>query len=752
MSVRSIASVLSLLFLGCAVATARQPGNAERNEYTISLPAPQTQTVNMSLHLREVDVGEVRLVLPTWRPGRYILNEHAGAVRWARASTPGGRELPMEKKTKNTWVVRTDGSDEVVVEYQMYANQLGIRTMHVDDSHAFLDGSAVYMYWPERRDEPALVNVEAPDDWRISTGLERAPGARGDVFYAPDFDVLVDSPFEIGIHDVLEFEVRGIPHEIVIWQAPDDYDREGFIDDFAAITEVQAEMFGGLPYERYVFQVHATNRAGGATEHLNSTILQTSPDIFWDEDRYERWLSVVSHELFHVWNVKHVRPAGIKPYDYTDENYTKLLWVAEGTTSYYDDLMLVRAGIQDVDDYLDGLANRIEYIRDHPGAEVQSLEESSFDAWIKFNRRTPDSVNTTVSFYSKGALVSWLLDLVIRTESDGAASLDGVWRDLFAEFPYDGPGYTPDDFQRICESRAGTSLDWFFDAYVRSTDPLEYDPYLAAVGLRLEMDHEEEGEENGEDEPDAYLGIATRSENGFPGVRHVRADGPAYDAGVIAGDLLVSLNGRRLHGSLNDAIDRLEPGDPVTLTLSRDDVIREVDFVAAEEPGPELSLELVEDPTDAQRAAFQSWTGQPWPDEEAETEEAVAQVLDDLHRLAAEADGEAYFALFSDEAVFLGTDATERWTLDEFRAFAEPHFSKGRGWTYRVRDRWITVEDDTAWFDEVLDNERLGECRGSGVLVRVDGEWLLAQYNLAIPIPNALADDVVRRIREREGR
>lgn len=732
--------------------------SAPRVEYTISLPRPQTQTVDLSVRLRDVRADEVELVLPTWRPGRYVINEHAGEVRWYRAQAEDGSVLPIQKTSKNTWLVETGGANEVIVEYQMYANQLGIRTMHVDDSHAFLDGSAVFMHWPERRWEPALVRVDAPEDWRISTGLERASGVAGDVFEAPDYDILVDSPFEIGLHDLLEFEVDGVPHEIVVWQAPDEYDREGWIEDFAAIVEAQAEIFGGLPYERYVFQIHATKRARGATEHFNSTIIQYPPDIFHDDDRYLGFLGIVSHEMFHTWNVKRFRPAGIKPYDYTNENYTQLLWVAEGTTSYYDDLTLARAGIMEVDKYLERLGNSIEQIRDLPGAKVQSLAASSFDAWIKFNKPSADRVNTTVSFYSKGALVSLLLDLLIRTETGNESSLDDVVADLFEEFPHKGPGFTPEDFQRIAEARAGVSLDWFFEAYVRGVAPLDFEPYLGVVGLELveEEDDDASSDDDDEetDEEEAYLGIDTNAQNGFPVVRSVRADGPAWEAGVIAGDTLLALNGRRLHDSLSDAVDRLEPGDDVTLTLSRDDMIREITMLAAPVPGPDLELRRLEDATEAQRAAFESWLDQPWEEDETEAEEAVAEVLDDLHELAAGGDPDAYFALFADDAMFLGTDATERWSIEEFRAFAEPHFADGHGWTYTVEDRWVHVsgDGDTAWFDEILHNERLGECRGSGVLTRSGDDWLIAQYNLTLPVPNELIDDVVKQIREGEGR
>lgn len=754
-----VGSILGLLSVAGAHAVDRGV------HYEILLDRPQTQTVTLRVRLDEVDGPAVELKLPTWRPGRYAVLDPAGDIRWYRAEDGAGRELAVEKTDKTTWRIDTGGVRTVVMEYEIYANDLGDRTKHVDDTHAFLDAAATMMYSPERRDEPASVRVRAPEGWDIATGLEPEPGDPT-LFVAADYDVLVDSPLEIGEHDRLTFEAAGVPHEIVIWGS-EDYDAEALTEDFASIVEAQAEMFGGLPYERYVFMVHATDEAGGATEHLNSTILQTSPRSLTDDERYERWLGTVSHELFHAWNVKRMRPAGLSPYDYTSENYSRLLWVAEGTTSYYDGLMLVRAGLREPDDYLDDLADAVEDQSHRPGRHVQSLEQSSFDAWIKFNVPSPDRVNTTVSFYAKGALVSLLLDMAIREASGTGsnregASLDHVMGDLFAATGWGSRGYTPERFQAAAERRAGRDLDAFFERYVRGTAELDVESALGVVGLELRQDDEEDpeaeegdgedddGEEDDgdeEDEPDTYLGLDLDPEGTIAAVRE---DGPSFEAGIQVGDRLLALDGKESTGSeLDDLLADVAPGERIELAVMRRGRLHTLAFDAARRDAAEWTIRRVEAPTDAQRTAYEQWLGQPWPED---AEAAIAAVLADWHAAAAASDRDRYVGHLAEETVFLGTDASERWDREAFLVYLTPHFERGDGWTFAPRERRITVAEDgrTAWFDELLDSATYGELRGSGVLIR-DGEaWKIAQYNLSIPLPNELARDIVEQISTHE--
>jgi predicted metalloprotease with PDZ domain len=650
---RRVSRVVAMIVAGLvAGGCATSAGAGDGVEYTVSLDAARTQMVDVAMRVPDVRGPELDVVLPSWRPGRYVISDPAGGVRGVEATDADGAPLDVRKVDKSTWRVTTGGAGEVVVRYRVYANDLGGRTRHADDSHAFLSGESVFMHVPERRGDGVRVRVEAPDGWWIATGLEPVPG-RPDVVTAPSYDVLMDSPLEIGLHDRHVFEVDGRPHEIVVWPTGIDYDATRLQEDFARIVETQTAIFGRMPYERYVFLMHVGAGAGGGTEHLNSTIMQTSRSALEgsrDESRsYQRLLGLVAHEFFHTWNVKQLRPAGIHPYDYARENYTDLLWVAEGTTDYYDGLTLVRAGLVKPRRYLDRLAGSFASLRDRPGARVQSVSESSFDAWIKFNRRTPDGVNSTVSFYSKGALVSLLLDLEIRRHTGGRRGLDEVMRLMFERFPLSGPGYTQADIVAVVEEVSGTGFGDFFARYVDSTDPLPLSEAFEVVGLELRFEPREEGEDEDADDADdgddgddadadedgdegdgsadddpapepprdpplrAYLGLDLSDGGGRTTVRVARADGPAYEAGVIAGDQIVAMDGRRLRAS--DKKGRLaarEPGDTVRLTIFRRDELRTIDVVLAGRPDGTWKLTRTKEPTAAQEAAYASWLGQAW--------------------------------------------------------------------------------------------------------------------------------------------
>ncbi len=614
----------------CLTTALRSPAQSNSPvEYVVALREPQTQMVEMMMTVRGVAGPTLEVMLPVWRPGRYALVEASGTVRDVRARTPGGAALSCEKIDKSAWrvgaVAGATLEEGVVVEYRVYANSIGDRTRHVDDTHAFLSPAAVFVYAPELRDRPVRVSMDIPREWRVATGLtavDRSANPR--TFHADSYDVLADSPIEAGIQERLSFEVDGVPHEIAVWGAPPvgrEDQRHRMPEDFARIVRAQAAIFGDVPYRRYVYLIHVSPVAGGGTEHLNSTIMQTAPATFETRDRYERFLRLVSHEMFHTWNVKQLRPAGLKPYDYQRENYTRLLWVAEGTTSYYEDVVLVRAGLLKPDEYIRSVASAIGAWRDRPGAGVQSLEESSFDAWVKFNRSTPDSVNSTVSFYDGGALASLALDMEVRRRSGNGASLDTVMRDLYRRFPLDGPGYTTEDVIGALERAAGGDFDEFFARHIAGVEPMDFEGALAVAGLELSRKQEPPKKDDADasaSEEDgaglAYIGVNVTARDGLAVVSSVGADGPAYAAGVIAGDAIVALNGRRVAGAdLDSHLKRLRPGETVRLTLFRYDVLREIAFEAMERPKEKWSLTRVEEPSDMQRAVYESWLGKEWP-------------------------------------------------------------------------------------------------------------------------------------------
>jgi predicted metalloprotease with PDZ domain len=577
-------------------------------EYNVSLREPQTQTLSIRMVVRELSSPTFDVALPVWRPGKYSVLNPAGAVSNVRAQTTSGKTLPISKVDKTTWRVQTGGASEVEVSYTVYANSLNDRTRHVDDTHAFLSGSAVFFYAPNRRGDAVTVHLDLPPGWKIASGLAHAEGDPSTLL-ASSYDVLMDSPIEAGQHDVLRFVTKGIPHEIVIWGNP-AYDGDRLAHDFEKIVDAEAEIFGELPYDRYVFMIHAAPGLGGGTEHLNSTIMQLPLRSFEDEDNYQRVLSLASHELFHAWNVKRLRPAALRTIDFSKENYTDLLWFCEGTTSYYDDLIVVRAGLNSPDAYLRTLSEAIHQLRNRPGARVQSLAESSFDAWIKFNHPTPDDVNTTVSYYEAGAMASFLFDLQLRSKTGNRVSLDTLMREMYTRFPASGPGFTTRDLIEVASAIASVSFEPFFQQYISGVERYPFEELLDVVGLELSLGGKAEHEAPAK----AYIGLSLQGVDGVSTVRAVFSDGPAYVAGIYPGDDIVALDGRRFSAAdlTNHIETRMNPGDSAQLQVMRRNRLRLVNIVLGSKPAGRWQLRRVSKPTPAQKRAYASWLNQEW--------------------------------------------------------------------------------------------------------------------------------------------
>ncbi|MBS0197050.1 MAG: M61 family metallopeptidase [Planctomycetes bacterium] len=609
------ALLLGFLAISLFAASASRAAEPPRVEYTIDATLARTQMISVSMTIRGWHGLLLDVHLPVWRPGRYEVLDLAGAVRDVSATDAADRPLSLEKTAKSSWRVNTLGADTVTVSYRIYANSLGNRTRHADSTHAFLSGAAVFMYCHELRDQPARINIKAPPGWKTATGLSPDADAPS-MLFAPDYDTLVDSPIEIGEHEVRTFDVAGTPHEIVIWGDAAAVPAKA-ADDFARIAQVQHDMFGGFPYRRYVFLTHIAPGIGGGTEHLNSTIIQARPTLGETAKDYRNFLALVSHELFHTWNVKQFRPAGLSPYDYSRENYTDLLWVAEGATSYYDELLCVRAGVWEPRQYLDNLAKLIDGELARPGLSVQSVAESSFDAWVKFNRPSPDSVNSTVSFYNKGALVNLLLDMEIRTRTSGAKGLDDLMRALYKRYPAAGPGYTTADILNILQELTGTDFAPFFADYVRGVKELPLADALACVGLELKrVPRKDEGVEPVTHDTlsqEPYIGLDLRDADGAAVVSAVRTDGPAYAAGIIADDQIVALDGQRLRAAdLNARLRKHQVGDEVTLTFFRRERMQTLNIKLTGKPSGELKIERTKAPTPQQKATYESWIGKTW--------------------------------------------------------------------------------------------------------------------------------------------
>ena len=581
--------------------------------YVVSMPRPHVHLLQVEMRLRWRGQAPPRadLVMPTWTPGSYLIREYARHVQDFAAREGGGRALPWTKVNKNTWRVESAGAREVVVRYDVYSNELTVRTNELNDRHAFWNNAALLMHPAGQIAAPSTLRVEPFGQWKIATGLPQVSGQRN-TFSAPNYDVLYDSPFLVSDFKEVTFDVRGVRHRIVV-DGPGNYDLERMRRDVQKVVEETSGFFADLPYENYTFMLMTHPTARGGLEHLNSTALIWRRFGFRPEADYRDFLSLVTHEYFHIWNVKLIRPDALGPFDYTNENYTRLLWVAEGVTSYYDNLLPRRAGLMTPKDYLEIVASSIQTLQGVPGRLRMSVEEASFDAWIEYYRPDENTINQAVSYYDKGAIVSLLLDMEIRRASNGARSLDDVMRALYADFGRRNRNYTPEDFQRTAERVAGTSLDDFFRRYVRGREELDYDRALAVVGLRLDTTGtSDEGGRPAAQE--AFLGATLAQEGDRLTVTNVPSGTPAYEQGLNARDQIVAVDGfRATRDFLNARLKEKRPGDSVAVTVFRNEELRTINVRLGGRAGGNYRIVPVNAPNAEQARNHRSWLGAPHP-------------------------------------------------------------------------------------------------------------------------------------------
>jgi predicted metalloprotease with PDZ domain len=480
----------------------------------------------------------------------------------------------------------------------VFANELSVRTNHLDATHGYFNGAALFFFIPEFEQQPIQVEIVPKPEWQVTTPLPAVSG-KANTFEAKDFDTLVDSPFEIGSHQIYNFEVLGKPHQLAIW-GQGNVNPEGVIEDTKKIIEVEAKIFGGLPYERYLFLLHLTNNSFGGLEHKDACSLIYARFGFRAKEKYQRFMQLVAHEFFHLWNVKRIRPKALEKFDYEQENYTTSLWFCEGTTSYYDLQIPLRAGIYDAKTFLENLSKEITQLQLIPGRKVQPLGESSFDAWIKLYRRDANSNNSQISYYLKGEMISLLLDLLIRSRQENQRSLDDVMAIMWQRFGKEEIGFTPQQLQDVIESVAQTDLGEFFNRYIDGVDELPFDEYLEPFGLRL----------NVVEEAVPYLGLTVRTENNQEMIKFVDATSPAALAGVDAGDELLAIDNLRVTADqLSDRLKDYQAGDTIKLSLFHQDQLRTLSVKLLAPQPSRYQIVQVENPTQVQQQNFAGWLG-----------------------------------------------------------------------------------------------------------------------------------------------
>lgn len=430
--------------------------------YTVSMGQPATHYFRVAMRLEglrgALPSDLLRLAMPVWTPGSYSVRDFSRNVLDLEAVDASGKRLQVERDAKDSWVVSLAGSDALEVTYRVYAFRHDTSQSYLDSDHAIINGASVFLYVDGEQSHPLTLEVVPHEGWSVvATGLEPlVPG--GWTFAAPNYDVLVDSPVEVGAQLVHSFEVRGVTHQVSIFAAK-PIDEATFVADIKRIVEHTIPIFGEVPYSRYVFLVDFTDQGYGGLEHLNSTHCIAGYLMMEPPSEYRRLLALFSHEFFHTWNVKRMRPVALGPFDYSRENYTKSLWISEGITSYFENVILRRAEIVTAPEYLDFICDDISEVKSLPSSRSQTPEESSFDTWIKLYREDENSPNVSPSYYRQGAVLGTLLDLEIRRSTGGAKALDDVMRRVYSETYKAGRGFTDDEFERACTEVSGGAAE-----------------------------------------------------------------------------------------------------------------------------------------------------------------------------------------------------------------------------------------------------------------------------------------------------
>lgn len=544
--------------------------------YQVAMSQPESHLFEITLEVRGWRSPVLDLKMPVWTPGSYLVREYSRHVQ-DFAVMAQGQPRPWWKVSKNHWQIDTSGTEDITVSYRLFANELTVRTNHLDGTHGYFNGAATFFYIPNYERSPLRLTLIPPQaTWKIATTLPPVPG-QTNTFEAPDFDTLVDSPVEIGEHTTYTFDVLGKPHQFVVW-GQSNLDAETLLQDTRKVVETEAALFGGLPYSQYLFLLHLSSQGYGGLEHKDSCTLNYSRFVFRSVEKYNRFMQLVAHEFFHLWNVKRIRPKALEVFNYDGECYTPSLWFSEGTTSYYDLLLPLRAGIYDARVFLRELSREITRFLTTPGRRVQPLGESSFDAWIKLYRRDANSDNNQISYYLKGEMVSLLLDLLIRARHGNGRSLDDVLRQMWQQFGQDEIGFLPEQLESVIAGVAGVDLHDFFQRYLHTTEDLPFDQYLEPFGLRLKPDDVSHAP--------PFTGMQVRSEHGREVIKFVEYDSPAQRAGLDAGDELLALDGLRVTADqLGDRLQDYQPGDTVEVTFFHQDELR-VDVLHLAPPRP----------------------------------------------------------------------------------------------------------------------------------------------------------------------
>ncbi|WP_444996115.1 M61 family metallopeptidase [Aliikangiella sp. IMCC44359] len=579
----------------------------------------QVDIIEPDHHLAEITIvlpkgsEQMDLMLPAWRTGKYKILNFASGVRNFSAQDKQNNTLKWQRIDKSHWRVLNPNQSEVKVKYLVYANELESRTRHIDESHAFLDATSVLMYESSQMNDIHRVKLIVPSYWKSYSGMTQTAEHE---FIAQSYHQLASSPIETGMSQLQEFSVGQQDYQLVVW-GEGNYSLDKMVKDLKRLVAQSQTIWQGYPFKKYLFIVHATSGATGATEHINSTIIQRPRFSFAPDKEYLKFLRTASHEFVHTWNVKAYRPKALVPYDYQQENYTDLLWLAEGSTSYFQERLLLTAELQSLKEFLKQLSDRIYKFQHRPGHKLQSVAESSKEAWIA--QSGDFSNNHSVNIYSAGYIASWLFDYQMLIKSD----LKVGYKNLHSKL-YSKTNQNDEDFKRlfargfdsaeviaIASELTGENFEQWWQESIVSPLNVNFDDLLNHAGLKfVPLDDQHYV---------AWIGVDTSEEKGALILNGVEKGGPAWKAGLTTDDELVAIDGFKVnHSTFKAQIAKYKPGTKIELAIFRNDKLQKRVVTLGKITKKTRKIELVESPSQAQKSYFKAWLGIDFPLKESE--------------------------------------------------------------------------------------------------------------------------------------
>lgn len=521
------------------------------------------------MHINNNTDEVVEVKMPVWAPGSYLVRDFSKNVNLVKAFDENGKALKVEKTRKNAWNITKGSAKSIVVKYEVYAFELTVRTSFLDLTHGFVSGSGVFMYVEKMKNDAGEITVVPHSSFsKVTTSLKQIGESvvnDGSYKYTyKHYDELADCPIEIGNQEIFEFTASGCKHTVAMY-GPANYDVEKLKVDMAKIVEASTSIFGENPNDHYVFIIHNVTDGQGGLEHMNSTTLSVSRETYSPEN-YNKFLTLVAHEYFHLWNVKRIRAKELGPFNYDEEVYTPLLYVMEGFTSYYEDLIVYKAGFLTDEQYVGILQAAVNYVEGTVGSRVQPLSHASMDAWIKAYKPNENSVNTTMTYYSRGGMIASLLDAMIIDKFNGEKNLDDFMKLLYQNYyKAKDVGFTNAEFEGDFSKFMGEDMSWFFNKYVHDVEIPDYEKIFSKVGITVENTTK----------PVADFG-AVINKNGM--VRSVRSNSPAEKAGVSVNDFIIEVNGKKVDlDKVSDVIKGFSKKDKFSLNVVRDGILMKLE-------------------------------------------------------------------------------------------------------------------------------------------------------------------------------